>query len=46
MRCRYGGKKAQVFKTGLSKEFSFSLSGFDEALVRAGGWVEFADAKY
>ncbi len=25
---------------------SFSLNAFDEALVRAGGWVEFADARY
>ncbi|MBD3318052.1 MAG: 3-isopropylmalate dehydratase small subunit [Chitinivibrionales bacterium] len=25
---------------------SFSLREFDEALVRAGGWVEFADARY
>ena len=25
---------------------SFELDGFDEALVRAGGWVEYADAKY
>ena len=29
----------QIMKT-------FSLSEFDEALVRAGGWVEFADARY
>lgn len=26
--------------------FSFSLSGFDRALVEAGGWVEYADAHY
>ncbi len=25
---------------------SFTLNPFDEALVRAGGWVEFADARY
>jgi len=25
---------------------SFNLSKFDEALVKAGGWVEFADKKY
>lgn len=25
---------------------SFDVSEFDEALVKAGGWVEFADAKY
>ncbi|MBD3393060.1 MAG: 3-isopropylmalate dehydratase small subunit [Chitinivibrionales bacterium] len=24
----------------------FELGGFDEALVRAGGWVEYADARY
>jgi 3-isopropylmalate/(R)-2-methylmalate dehydratase small subunit len=31
---------------GGSKAFPFTLAQFDEALVRAGGWVEFADAKY
>jgi 3-isopropylmalate/(R)-2-methylmalate dehydratase small subunit len=29
-----------------SRSVSFSLNPFDEALVKAGGWVEFADAKY
>ncbi|MBN1309480.1 MAG: hypothetical protein JXA18_16290 [Chitinispirillaceae bacterium] len=29
-----------------SENFPFSLTQFDEALVRAGGWVEFADARY
>jgi len=29
-----------------AKQFPFTLAQFDEALVRAGGWVEFADAKY
>lgn len=28
------------------KEFSFDISPFDKALVKAGGWVEFADARY
>ena len=28
------------------KEFSFEISPFDKALVNAGGWVEFADARY
>ena len=28
------------------KEFSFKISQFDKALVDAGGWVEFADARY
>jgi 3-isopropylmalate/(R)-2-methylmalate dehydratase small subunit len=31
---------------GGSRKYPFTLSGFDEALVRSGGWVEFADAKY
>ncbi len=31
---------------GAAVEKSFSLSPFDEALVRAGGWVEYADARY
>ncbi|MEJ2695963.1 MAG: hypothetical protein P8013_04875 [Candidatus Sulfobium sp.] len=25
---------------------SYQISGFDKALVKAGGWVDFADAKY
>lgn len=28
------------------KAFSFDISEFDKALVAAGGWVEFADARY
>lgn len=28
------------------KNFSFEISKFDKALVEAGGWVEFADARY
>ncbi len=28
------------------KSFSFAVSPFDKALVNAGGWVEFADARY
>jgi len=28
------------------KQFSFEISQFDKALVEAGGWVEFADARY
>lgn len=29
-----------------TKEFTFEISQFDKALVEAGGWVEFADARY
>lgn len=28
------------------KHFSFAITQFDKALVEAGGWVEFADARY
>jgi 3-isopropylmalate/(R)-2-methylmalate dehydratase small subunit len=31
---------------GKSSSFHFSLNEFDEALVKAGGWLEFADARY
>jgi 3-isopropylmalate/(R)-2-methylmalate dehydratase small subunit len=31
---------------GAKYSCSFSLTQFDEALVRAGGWVEFADTRY
>ena len=31
---------------GGSKTITFTLSQFDDALVKAGGWVEFADARY
>jgi 3-isopropylmalate/(R)-2-methylmalate dehydratase small subunit len=40
-------KKSLTFNwNGGKKEYSFTLSEFDEALVRSGGWVEFADARY
>jgi 3-isopropylmalate/(R)-2-methylmalate dehydratase small subunit len=31
---------------GGSRKYPFALAKFDEALVRSGGWVDFADAKY
>jgi len=40
-------KKELVFTfSGGSKTVNFTLSQFDDALVKAGGWVEFADARY
>ncbi len=34
-------------ESGRGKEtFSYQISGFDKALVEAGGWVEFADSRY
>jgi len=37
-----------TFQSDGNEQFTipFSISPFDEALVRAGGWVEFADANY
>jgi len=40
------GKKVTFTFAGGSKAIDFTLSQFDDALVKAGGWVEFADAKY
>ncbi len=31
---------------GKKEEITFSISGFDKDLVKAGGWLNFADAKY
>jgi 3-isopropylmalate/(R)-2-methylmalate dehydratase small subunit len=39
-------KKIGFSWKGGSKKLAFTLSPFDEALVKAGGWVEFADARY
>jgi 3-isopropylmalate/(R)-2-methylmalate dehydratase small subunit len=41
--------KENVFKiqgNGKTAEIPFSISGFDRSLVEAGGWLEYADAKY
>jgi 3-isopropylmalate/(R)-2-methylmalate dehydratase small subunit len=38
---------ALVIESGKGSDtFRYSVSEFDKALVRAGGWVEFADSKY
>lgn len=39
-------KKLLFCWSGGKKEYSYSLSEFDDALVKAGGWVEFADSRY
>lgn len=39
-------KKLTFTGSGATQVVDFTLSEFDEALVRAGGWVEFADARY
>ncbi len=40
--------KTLIFSWGKGKSSAirFSLNEFDEALVKAGGWLEFADARY
>jgi 3-isopropylmalate/(R)-2-methylmalate dehydratase small subunit len=39
-------KKMTFTFSGETKVIDFTLSQFDDALVKSGGWVEFADAKY
>jgi 3-isopropylmalate/(R)-2-methylmalate dehydratase small subunit len=41
-------RKVLAFRTAKGKRISvpFSLMEFDETLVKAGGWVEFADERY
>ncbi len=36
----------QIEADGQTQNIQFSISEFDRALVNAGGWLEFADAKY
>jgi 3-isopropylmalate/(R)-2-methylmalate dehydratase small subunit len=40
------GQKIIARSDGKEESFSFDISPFDKALVKAGGWVEFADARY
>jgi 3-isopropylmalate/(R)-2-methylmalate dehydratase small subunit len=40
------GKKLTFTSAGGTKSVDFTLSQFDNALVDAGGWVEFADKRY
>jgi 3-isopropylmalate/(R)-2-methylmalate dehydratase small subunit len=41
-------QKTLIFSwaSGESRSVAFSINPFDEALVKTGGWVEFADARY
>ncbi len=40
------GQKVTATVAGKTESFAFDISQFDKALVKAGGWVEFADARY
>ena len=42
----FKGNKLTVESAKGKETFEFSISEFDKALVEAGGWVDFADAKY
>jgi 3-isopropylmalate/(R)-2-methylmalate dehydratase small subunit len=40
------GQKMTASAAGQTLNYDFDISSFDKALVVAGGWVEFADARY
>lgn len=40
------GETLTLSAGGESKSYKVSISGFDRALVEAGGWVEYADSHY
>jgi len=42
----FSGSRLTVSSTKGSRTFEYQISEFDRALVEAGGWVGFADAKY
>lgn len=49
VQCRVDVDKKElafVASDGSNSTQAFSLNAFDESLVRAGGWVEFADSRY
>lgn len=35
-----------IFAEGISRQITFSISEYDLSLVKAGGWLEFADQNY
>ena len=42
----FDNSKISVTGGGKQAEVEYHLTGFDRALVKAGGWVEFADKRY
>ena len=42
----FDNDKLTVSSSKGTKTFDYQISEFDKALVKAGGWVEFADSKY
>ena len=39
-------RKMTVTAEGKAEVFDFQIGGYDESLIKAGGWLEYADAKY
>jgi len=42
----FEAKKFTISSGSKKADLSFSITGFDEALVKAGGWVDYADSNY
>lgn len=42
----FEGRKFKISSADSEKEITFKISGFDESLVKAGGWVNYADENY
>jgi 3-isopropylmalate/(R)-2-methylmalate dehydratase small subunit len=46
MEINFPARKLKAANQSSSQEFAFELLEFDASLVKAGGWVEFADTRY
>jgi 3-isopropylmalate/(R)-2-methylmalate dehydratase small subunit len=46
MKLDWEGQRIAFKAEGLEKSFPLALGGFERALVEAGGWVEYAAARY
>jgi 3-isopropylmalate/(R)-2-methylmalate dehydratase small subunit len=42
----FDGRRMHISSNGIIREFPFSISEFDAQLIKAGGWVNFADSRY
>ena len=40
------GRKFTITNGAVTKSYSFVINDFDDTLVRAGGWVDYADSNY
>ena len=46
MKADWAGRKVSFAAEGASRGFPLELGGFESALIEAGGWLEYAAAKY